>query len=74
MLKSIQKQSVMHKKPYFLHLCQTSGDPHCYSLCAKSFQSSLTLCDPIDCKGLSSQSYGFSISHVWMCMYVRVGL
>ena len=25
-------------------------------------------------KSLSSQSYGFSSSHVWMCMDVRVGL
>ena len=64
----------MCKKPYLPHLCQTSGDPHCYSLHAKSLQSSLTLCDPIDRKDLSSQSYGFSSSHVWMCMDMRVGL
>ena len=36
-----------------------------YVLCAKSFQSSLTLCDPINCSLLAPLSMEFSRKEYW---------
>ena len=47
------------------NLCKYSGPHACVCVCAKSLQSCLTLCDPIDCSPPSLLSMGFSRQEYW---------